>query len=318
MKSPKLKVWTGDLLDVGRKVPDCSVDMVFTSPPYKRKDGFSLDLMEALGELLGRVLRPGGRVYMNFGQLREGFDRPGISRDLVYEGSNRLLEPGQTIAWIKSLALPGWRKPVQDEIKRLRDPAVLGGLARGTMGLGAAQAVLDAIQKIVDGPGGVLQRGHYQPITMKSPTLHYCWEPIFTFFKPPELALNRLAIGVPFADKSNMKRGSRGKHGDLHCAGDAWFVPYKTTGAKKKKATASMGSAYSFPVELPLRAIRLSNMAKGCVVFDPFMGSGTTAVAARQLGMHAWGIELGPEKVQVIEQRWKEAGDGQARAEEGP
>lgn len=264
MNPPTLKVWTGDLLDVASQVPDCSVDMVFTSPPYKRKDGYSHELMEALGELVGRVLRPGGRFYMNFGQLREGFDRPFNARAVVYEAAHPHLKPGQTICWVKSL--------------------------------------------VVDGK----QRGHYTPITMKSPTLNYGWEPIFTLYRPPELAINRLAIGVPFADKTNLKRGTRGKHGDLHCAGDTWFVPYRTTGAKKKKATATMGNAYSFPVELPLRAIKLSNMAKGCVVFDPFLGSGTTAVAARQLGMHAWGIELDPEKVPVIERRWKdEVGDGQ-------
>jgi site-specific DNA-methyltransferase (adenine-specific) len=269
LRPPELKTYTENLLDGAPNVPDCSVDMIFTSPPYKKKDGYSPRLMQVLGEVVGRVLRPGGRAYMNFGQLREGFARPYEARSIVDTESG--LEAGQTICWVKSL--------------------------------------------VVDG----LQRGPYTPITMKSPTLNYGWEPIFTFYKLPELALDRLAIGVPYADKSNLKRGTRGKHGDLHCAGDVWLVPYKTTGAKKKKATATMGNAYSFPVELPRRAIKLSKMARGCVVFDPFMGSGTTAVAARQLGMHAWGIELDPEKVPVIQQRWKkeEVGDGQQRNEEG-
>jgi site-specific DNA-methyltransferase (adenine-specific) len=258
VRSPELKIHTEDLLDRAPGIPDCSVDMIFTSPPYKRRDGYSHDLMEALGEVVGRVLRPGGRAFMNFAQLREGFARPYEARDIVETESG--LEAGQTICWVKSL--------------------------------------------VVDG----LQRGHYTPITMKSPTLNYGWEPIFTYYKPPELALSRLSLGVPFADKSNMKRGTRGKHGDLHCAGDVWFLPYRTTGKTKKKATAGMGNAYSFPVELPLRAIKLSNLARGCVIFDPFMGSGTTAVAARQLGMHAWGIEQDPGKVPVIQQRWKEVG----------
>jgi site-specific DNA-methyltransferase (adenine-specific) len=253
-------------MQVADEVPACSVDVVFTSPPYKRKDGYSYPLMRELGRLIGRVLRPGGRVFLNFGQLREGFARPYEARELVERMGK--LEPGQTIAWVKS-------------------------------------AVIDGVQ-----------RGHYQPITMKSPTLNYCWEPIFTYHKPPELALNRLAIGVPFADKSNMRRGTRGKHGDLHCAGDVWFVPYKTTGATKKKATASMGNAYSFPVELPLRAIKLSNLARGCTVLDPFMGSGTTAVAAKMLGMHAWGIEMDPGKGPVIAERWDEVGDDQEQDEE--
>ena len=88
MSKPELKVYTENLLEGAPHVPDCSVDLIFTSPPYKKKDGLSIELMEILGEVAGRVLRPGGRFFMNFGQLRpEGFDRPFEARDLVQEHS---------------------------------------------------------------------------------------------------------------------------------------------------------------------------------------------------------------------------------------
>jgi hypothetical protein len=312
---PELKVYPADLMDLAPEVPDCSVDMIFTSYPYKKKDGYSHDLMQALGTVAGRVLRPGGRFFLNGGQLREGFTRPQEAQGLVHEWSG--LEPGQTIAWIKSLALPGWRKGALERVERalefLRAPAT-PSLARVA---GVAKDLAE-LQDYLKGPGDVLQRGHYQPITMRSPTLNYCWEPVYTFFKPPELALNRLAIGCPFADKGNMRRGTRGKHGDLHCAGDTWWIPYKTTGSKAKKATAGMADAYSYPVELVERAVKVSNMAKGCVVFDPFMGSGTTAVAAKRLGMHAWGLERDARKISTIQQRWERepVGDGQHAEEE--
>ena len=44
-----------------------------------------------------------------------------------------------------------------------------------------------------------------------------------------------------------------------------------------------------FPLELPLRCIQATDAQ---VVLDPFMGSGTTAVAAEQLGRNWIGIEL--------------------------
>jgi DNA modification methylase len=50
------------------------------------------------------------------------------------------------------------------------------------------------------------------------------------------------------------------------------------------------GHPAPFPVELARRAIRLSTWP-GETVFDPFAGSGTTLLAARQLGRRAVGIE---------------------------
>jgi site-specific DNA-methyltransferase (adenine-specific) len=50
------------------------------------------------------------------------------------------------------------------------------------------------------------------------------------------------------------------------------------------------GHPAPFPVELASRAVRLSTWP-GEVVFDPFAGSGTTLLAARQLGRRAIGIE---------------------------
>ena len=50
------------------------------------------------------------------------------------------------------------------------------------------------------------------------------------------------------------------------------------------------GHPAPFPVELARRCIRLSTWP-GEVVLDPFAGTGTTLVAARQLGRRAIGIE---------------------------
>jgi site-specific DNA-methyltransferase (adenine-specific) len=50
------------------------------------------------------------------------------------------------------------------------------------------------------------------------------------------------------------------------------------------------GHPAPFPVELARRCIRLSTWP-GEVVFDPFAGSGTTLLAARQLGRRAIGVE---------------------------
>lgn len=45
--------------------------------------------------------------------------------------------------------------------------------------------------------------------------------------------------------------------------------------------------------------------SKGDSVFDPFLGSGTTLIAAEQLGRRCFGIEIEPRYVDVIVQRWQ-------------
>jgi DNA modification methylase len=85
------------------------------------------------------------------------------------------------------------------------------------------------------------------------------------------------------------------------------------------------------PIELMRRPI-LNHLRRGELVYDPFLGSGTTLAAAELNERICFGIELDPKYVDVIVQRWqqltgKEAtldGDGQtfeqvkaARAAEG-
>jgi len=59
-----------------------------------------------------------------------------------------------------------------------------------------------------------------------------------------------------------------------------------------------------FPVELPVRGINLVKPKSG-VVFDPFGGSGTTLIAAEQLGRRCYMMELDPHYVDVIIDRWE-------------
>ncbi len=63
-----------------------------------------------------------------------------------------------------------------------------------------------------------------------------------------------------------------------------------------------VGHPAPFPIELPYRLIQLYTFA-GEVVLDPFMGSGSTALAARQAGRHYVGYEIEPEYVKIAQKR---------------
>lgn len=249
--------------DVSSGLPEVapeSVDVVVTSPPYFDQDGYSEELMQDTGELLSRVLKPGGRAFVNVGPSKQGgFWRPFDAAMNILHGNIEKyghapdLWPWQTILWVKSIAIDG-----------------------------------DT-------------RGHFQSITSDH-ILNYCHEYIFQFVKSPVpgKALNRLSIGVPYKDKSNLKRGDRGKNGDVHCGGDTWFLPYETTGKTKKKA-----HDHAFPLALPIRCIKLANLAPGGVVMDPFSGGGTTAQAGRRLGFNVIANDVSPMAIKRTIEMWE-------------
>lgn len=58
----------------------------------------------------------------------------------------------------------------------------------------------------------------------------------------------------------------------------------------------------TFPLDLPLKCIQASGLGRG-VVLDPFMGSGTTGLAARILGFDYIGFELNPANVETASNR---------------
>ena len=68
-------------------------------------------------------------------------------------------------------------------------------------------------------------------------------------------------------------------------------------------ATESSNKNHSaaFPVELPKWFIKLFSQ-EGDLVLDPFLGSGTTATAAKMLGRHYVGIEMVPEYIRLAEE----------------
>ena len=78
-------------------------------------------------------------------------------------------------------------------------------------------------------------------------------------------------------------------------ASSSWTAP-PTCGRWHPRARRRVNHPAPFPVELPLRLIDLYTY-KGDLVLDPFMGSGTTAVAAVRAGRHFVGYDTDPEYV---------------------
>ena len=69
-------------------------------------------------------------------------------------------------------------------------------------------------------------------------------------------------------------------------------------GEKKSK----IGHPAPFPTDLPERCMKLFSYV-GDTVLDPFLGSGTTLVAAKQFGRHGVGVEIDPGYCKIAERR---------------
>ena len=93
------------------------------------------------------------------------------------------------------------------------------------------------------------------------------------------------------------------KTGKGHWAGDRkqttlWHIANKDQDAETVHGTQK-------PVECMRRPI-LNNSSPCQIVYEPFMGSGTTLIAAESTGRVCFGIELNPAYVDVAVQRWQQ------------
>jgi site-specific DNA-methyltransferase (adenine-specific) len=140
--------------------------------------------------------------------------------------------------------------------------------------------------------------GHFKPVNSRR-FLNHTHEHIFHFTKTGDIALDRLAVGVPFKDKSNIARWGHSE--DRRCAGDVWFIPYQTIRSKSQRSHHPS----PFPPALPERCIRLHGKADA-LVLDPFLGIGSTLLAAQKLGCRGIGIEIDADYAEAAAWRLRE------------
>ena len=93
------------------------------------------------------------------------------------------------------------------------------------------------------------------------------------------------------------------KTGKGHWAGDRKQTTLWQIANKDQDADTVHGTQK--PVECMRRPI-LNNSSPGQAVYEPFMGSGTTLIAAETTGRVCYGIELNPAYVDVAVERWQQ------------
>ncbi len=133
---------------------------------------------------------------------------------------------------------------------------------------------------------GDIAVGHFKPI-VSNRFLNDCHEYIFHFTKQGARRLDKLAVGIPYQDKTNIGRWKAAKE-DRRDRGNTWFIPYETIKSKSERPHPA-----TFPAKLPEMCIKLHGGAK--LVADPFTGIGSTALAASRLEVPFVGFEIDRE-----------------------
>jgi len=251
------RFYLADCLDVFRQLPAQSVDVIVTSPPYNLGIQYNryqdtLPRADYL-EWTRTWVAAAARVLRADGSLFLNVGAkptdPWTALD-VAQAARSHLRLQNIIHWIKSIAI---------------DQASAGAAAGLTRDLAI---------------------GHYKPINSDR-FLNDCHEFIFHLTPQGTTALDRLALGVPYQDQSNIGRW-RGAADGLRCRGNTWFIPYETI----QRRDRDRPHPATFPSRLPEQCLRLHGLNRIETAMDPFTGLGSTAVACARLGLNFVGAEL--------------------------
>ena len=147
-----------------------------------------------------------------------------------------------------------------------------------------------AIDKDAAGAAAALDKdlavGHYKPINSDR-FLNDCHEFVFHFTPAGRTPLDRRSIGVQYQDASNIARWRSGGV-NRRCRGNAWFIPYDTI----KFRDRDRPHPATFPPRLAEYCMRLHGVDRIRCAMDPFLGLGSSAVAAARLDVDFVGVEV--------------------------
>jgi site-specific DNA-methyltransferase (adenine-specific) len=233
-------------------LPDGQVDLVVTSPPYNL-----------------------GIRYSKFSDRQNRQSYLKWCRKWAAE-IRRMLKPGGSF-FLNIGSAPSNPMLPHEIVIELRDLFVLQNAIHWVKSI-----------TIEDREGETRSYGHFKPIGSKR-FLNDCHEYVFHFTHDGTIEIDRLALGVPYQDKSNIARWSHTRGSDRRCRGNTWFIPYETIQSREKERPHPA----TFPVQLAEWCIKLHDASRVRTMLDPFLGIGNSAVAAQRCGVKSFiGFEI--------------------------
>lgn len=328
MSSPKAlqrnRIIIGDALSRLQKLPDASIDCVISSPPYFRLRDYGADgqiglerhvdqwvnQLAAISEQVHRVLVPTGTFWLNLGDTYASHPSQGATRKSLLMAPERLAMRLQEAGWIIRNKIV-WAKPnpvpssVPDrlnctyeviyvlakqpayyfDLDAIRQPHRTAGKTttrvaaeletwRGPNGMAATGLRALKAQGIVGHPLGKNPGDVWTIAPGGFRSRHHATYPI-------SLAQRMIAAGCP----------------EARC--QICRLPWT------RRVIRALGAIATRAALAP--TCRCPNSPEPGVVLDPFMGSGTSAVAAEKLNRDWLGIELNPDFARLARTRITES-----------
>jgi site-specific DNA-methyltransferase (adenine-specific)/site-specific DNA-methyltransferase (cytosine-N4-specific) len=260
------KILLGDCGDVLKNLPDNSVDLIFTSPPYadQRKKTYGgvspdeyVDWFLPKVEQFLRVLKPTGTFILNIKERVVDGERHTYVIELILQMRKQGWLWTEEFMWHKKNSYPGkWPNRFRDN-----------------------------------------------------------WERLIQFNKSKKFNMYQEAVMVPVGDwakdrLSNLSQTDKTRDESKVGSGfgkniSNWLgrdLVYPNNVIHMATECSNKNHSAVFPIELPKWFIKLFTQP-GDVVLDPFLGSGTTAVAAIQLARNYVGIDINPEYIDISRAR---------------
>jgi DNA methylase N-4/N-6 domain protein len=266
MNEPKIDIFHGDSAEVLKALPDNTIDLIVTSPPYadQRKNTYGgvttdqyVEWFLPISAQLLRILKPTGTFILNIKEKVVNGERSTYVMELILAMRKQGWLWTEEFIWHKKNSYPGkWPNRFRDAWERL------------------------------------LQFNKSKKFAM------YQEEVMVPIGDWAKSRLKNLSETDKCRDNSKVGSGF-GKNISNWIGRDKAYptnVLHLATECNNKKHSAA------FPEELPQWFIKLFTQ-EGDTVLDPFAGSGTTLFVAERMGRNAIGVELMDEYYQMIKEQ---------------
>jgi site-specific DNA-methyltransferase (adenine-specific) len=295
------KIILGDSLEILKHFDENSIDLVLTDPPYfldKMDNNWNYNkVADTRNQQIVKSLPSGMAFNKKLGvEFYEWFNL--ISAEIL-----RVLKPG---AFFFSFSSPRLYhrlvSAIDDAGFEIRDNFIW----LYTLNQPKAMSLNHFIDKmaISEGEKNALKD---QFKGWKTPQIKSCYEPIVMAQKPVDNTFLKTfieygtgLINTEVKVGNNMFPANVLTIDDINPLIDKYFLISKPN--KREKGENNHHKTVK-PIEICEHIIKLTSFNKDAVVLDPFVGSGTTAVAAKSLGLNYIGIDTNPEYIQIADER---------------